>query len=89
MLDGNISERGTYEELMIKNGAFAKFVTEFGRQDEEESKKDEEIQVVEGDEATKQAEKKRKSHVPGSPLMQNEERAVGAVSGRVYGSYFA
>ncbi len=86
MLNGRIVERGTYEELMANNGAFSKFVAEFGRQEEES--KDEKIEVVEGDEVAKQTEKKRKAMVPGSSLMQDEERAVGAVSGSVYRSYF-
>ncbi|KAF8332583.1 P-loop containing nucleoside triphosphate hydrolase protein [Cantharellus anzutake] len=86
MLDGRIAERGTYEELMAKNGTFAKFVAEFGGK-EGESKEDRgEITVDEGDETAALA-KKRKEINAGPSLMQPEERAVGAVGRRVYAGY--
>ncbi|KAF8332585.1 P-loop containing nucleoside triphosphate hydrolase protein [Cantharellus anzutake] len=89
MLDGRIAERGTYEELMAKNGAFAKFVAEFGGKEGESKEDSGEITVVEGDEdeTAALAEKKRKEMSAGPSLMQPEERAVGAVDGRVYAGY--
>ncbi|KZS95710.1 P-loop containing nucleoside triphosphate hydrolase protein [Sistotremastrum niveocremeum HHB9708] len=78
--DGKVAERGTYAELMANDGAFSKFVTEFGSQEEEEEKKEEEEINVEADE-------KKKKKMVGAGIMQDEERNTGAVSGAVYGQY--
>lgn len=85
MLDGNIVERGSYPELMGNNGEFAKFIREFGNNDEEvgESAKAELPVAAAAD------EKKPRGGLPGAQLMQAEERNTGAVSGKVYGAYFS
>lgn len=82
MFEGRIVERGTYAELLSNNGAFAKFVQEFGSAEDEE-KLGEAIDEVDPTE--------KKARVPatrGAVLMQGEERVTGAVSGAVYGAYF-
>lgn len=85
IIDGRIAERGTYAELIARNGEFAKFVAEFGGQEEEAEEKEEEIEAVEGEDVVKAKEKKK--FVPGTALMQAEERNVGAVSRRIYKGY--
>jgi ABC-type multidrug transport system ATPase subunit len=82
MLDGRIVERGTYAELIENDGAFAKFVKEFGSQEDE--KADNEAQEA-GDEDVKDKKKKVST---GGQIMQAEERNTGAVSGAIYGAYF-
>ncbi|KZO92802.1 ABC transporter [Calocera viscosa TUFC12733] len=83
MVDGVIAERGTYRELMGHDGDFARFVREFGSEDERHEEEEEEVIAVDGE---RSEEKKKKAQV-GAALMQTEERHTGAVSGNVYGSY--
>ncbi|EJU00125.1 ABC transporter [Dacryopinax primogenitus] len=84
MVDGVISERGTYQELMGHDGAFARFVREFGSEEERHEQEEEEVIAVEGE---KSEDKKKKVAQQGMALMQTEERNTGAVAGSVYGSY--
>lgn len=85
IVDGRVAERGTYNELLAKEGAFSRFVREFGAKEEQEEKEEEAIEE-EGDE--KQVVKKKATNT-NSPLMQVEERNTGAVSGEVYKMYLA
>ena len=84
MLDGRVVERGRYSELMASNGAFSKFVQEFGNDEKEDNgeKPQDESEAIEED------GKKRRPEVAGASLMQAEERVTGAVSGAVYAAYF-
>lgn len=87
MIDGHVSEHGTYAELMAANSAFARFVNEFGSK---ESEQEEEVEAVEDDEADeKEAAKKvkRQKKTQGAALMQAEERNTGAVNNQVYKEY--
>jgi ABC-type multidrug transport system fused ATPase/permease subunit len=80
MVNGRIIERGTYSELMVRGGEFAKFVSEFGNQEVREEKEESAVEEV-GE------EKKEKKPKVGKALMQAEERATGSVSGGVYATY--
>jgi ABC-type multidrug transport system ATPase subunit len=93
--DGRIVEQGTYADLMAKGQAFAKFFTEFGTQEHEEKKKNEEAEegaIEEAGEAKEGEDKKsgavkRVAAKAGPALMQEEERNTGAIEWDVYGSY--
>lgn len=84
MLDGRIVEQGPYAELIANNGAFAKFIQEFGHDDNED--KGESLEEVSA--ADQEDGKRQKAAVAGAGLMQVEERNTGAVSGAVYAAYF-
>ena len=80
MVDGRIAEMGTYEELIARNGAFSKYVSEFGGEEEEEDAEGK----GKGKKDKKQVGAKKSS--PGSSrvgpsMMQTEERNTGAVTG--------
>lgn len=83
MEDGHIAERGTYEELMAKNGAFARFQREFGSKEEveEEGEKEEEAIEAEGGKEKEKVAKEGAKAVQGKAIMQIEERNTGAISG--------
>ena len=84
MLDGRIAEEGTYANLLASNGAFSKFVQEFGSKEDVEAEGHGETTkdvVVPG------KKPKRMNATPGAALMQTEERNTGAVSGAVYAAY--
>ncbi|KAI0714464.1 P-loop containing nucleoside triphosphate hydrolase protein [Cerioporus squamosus] len=92
MVDGRISEHGTYPDLMAANGDFAKFVNEFGSKESELEKEEEAVEDddddVEGKEKSAAMEvEKRKKRSQGAALMQTEERNTGAVSNEVYKAY--
>lgn len=84
MLDGRIVERGRYSELMSSNGAFSKFVQEFGNDENEEPGDEPDGEF----EPEQDVDKKRKTEAGGATLMQAEERITGAVSGAIYAAYF-
>jgi ABC-type sulfate/molybdate transport systems ATPase subunit len=77
LVDGRIAERGTYQELISKNGAFAKFVAEFGGDEDKEG--DSSGQAAEEKQVEDTLDKKKKRM--GGTIMQAEERNTGAVSG--------
>jgi ABC-type multidrug transport system fused ATPase/permease subunit len=89
--EGKIVEQGTYNELLARHGAFADLVAEFGN-DEEETKRMEEAkekQATDGKPNEKQQLKKKEEDGPkkAHKLMQEEERATGAVGLKVYKQY--
>ncbi|KAG1831992.1 ABC transporter [Suillus subalutaceus] len=83
LVDGRIAERGTYAELMANDGAFSKFVSEFGSK-EDSTKKEE--KAVEGAEIE---DKKIQKGSAGKAMMQEEERNTGAIKWEVYREYLA
>lgn len=84
VVDGKIAERGTYAELLAKDGAFSRFAKEFGAKEEQE---EEEEEAIEEEEESRDTEKKPKKASGNTALMQVEERNTGAVSGSVYKEY--
>lgn len=85
VVDGKIAERGTYAELLAKDGAFSRFAKEFGAKEEQEEEEEEE--AIEEEEESRDTEKKPKKAPGNTALMQVEERNTGAVSGSVYKEY--
>lgn len=93
VVNGRLAEEGTYAELIARDGAFSRFVREFGSQevkkeDEEEAERRETaaLEVDKDPEAERKAEKRRKAQ-SGKAMMQTEERNTGSVSGSVYSAY--
>jgi ABC-type proline/glycine betaine transport system ATPase subunit len=93
--DGQVKERGTYNELIANDGVFSKFVKEFGSQQEEEEKEDaDEIAdvvetAIEGKSKMghKAAAALKEQYEKGKTIMQDEERNTGSVSWKVYKEY--
>ncbi|KAG8950683.1 hypothetical protein FRC04_007308 [Tulasnella sp. 424] len=85
---GTIAEQGTYEELIARNGAFARFMREFNLADEAEEKKEEEEEAIEEAAGEKIEKRGPNISVAGPALMQQEERLTGAVQASVYAAYF-
>ncbi|QRV79190.1 ABC transporter transmembrane region [Ceratobasidium sp. AG-Ba] len=80
MDNGKITERGTYEDLVAAGGQFSQLVAEYG------VAKDTDIgQGGKGEKATYKA---KEADGPVTKLMQEDERATGAVSFEVYANYF-
>ncbi|KAF7327422.1 ABC transporter protein [Mycena kentingensis (nom. inval.)] len=85
LADGRIAERGTYDELMDKQGEFASFVKEFGSTDIDGGKGGEQAAQEVDEKPTAGIDAKQASASKG--LMQAEERNVGSISSQVYGAY--
>jgi ABC-type multidrug transport system ATPase subunit len=86
MVDGRITEHGTFDEMMVTGGDFARTFDEFVTKDETESKGEKAVDVEDAD--TDEDTKKRRAAQRGAQLMQVEERNTGAVSAQVYKQYF-
>lgn len=91
--EGRIVEQGTYTELIARHGAFAELVAEFGN-NEEETKQTQEAKekaITDGKPDSKQQPSKQKESGPkkAHKLMQEEERATGAVGFKVYKQYLS
>ena len=85
MVDGRITEHGTFDEMMVTGGDFAHTFDEFVTKDQSESKEEKAIDVEDAD--ADENTKKRKAAQRGAQLMQTEERNTGAVSANVYKQY--
>lgn len=85
MVDGHITEHGTFDEMMVNRGDFARTFDEFVTKDQTESKGEKAADVAEAD--TDENTKKRQAAQRGAQLMQAEERNTGAVNGQVYKEY--
>ncbi|KAG2110951.1 ABC transporter [Suillus discolor] len=83
LVDGRIAERGTYAELMANDGAFSKFVSEFGSK-EDSTKKEE--KAADG---AKIEDIKIQKGTAGKAMMQEEERNTGSIKRQVYREYLA
>ena len=83
IVDGRIAERGTYPELMANDGAFSKFVEEFGSKDDPMKKEEKAVENVDTE------EKKPEKSAAGKAMMQEEERNTGAIKWQVYREYLS
>ncbi|KAI9439887.1 ABC transporter [Lactarius indigo] len=86
MVDGRITEHGTFEEVMANGDDFARTFDEFVTKDRAESKRENTVNVEDGD--ADENVKKRQAAMRGAQLMQAEERNTGAVNVQVYRQYF-
>lgn len=90
MLDGEIVEAGTYDELERADGAFSKLVEEFGGQDEEEMEEGDEGEGIEEGGPRKKAYKRSDmTDFTGkkTALMDQEERNTGTVGDGVWSGF--
>ncbi len=85
MVDGRITEHGTFDEMMANREDFARTFDEFVTKDQTESKGENAIDVEDGD--ADEDIKKRQAAKRGAQLMQAEERNTGMVSFQVYKQY--
>ena len=85
MVDGRITEHGTFDEMMRNREDFARTFDEFVTKDQTESKRE---RVVDVEDIDDENVKKRQAAMRGAQLMQAEERNTGAVNFQVYKQYF-
>ncbi len=85
MVDGRITEHGTFDEMMRNREDFARTFDEFVTKDQTESKGEKAVDVEDIDDENV---KKRRAAKRGAQLMQAEERNTGAVNFQVYKEYF-
>ena len=85
LVDGRITEHGTFDEMMVNGGDFARTFDEFVTKYQTESKGEKAGDVEDAD-ADENA-KKRRAAPRGAQLMQAEERNTGAVNAQVYKQY--
>jgi ABC-type multidrug transport system ATPase subunit len=86
MIDGQIAERGTFEEMMANRGEFSRTFDEFVTKNQNDSE-GEKVLGLENADLDENA-KKRRAAARGAALMQAEERNTGAVKFQVYKRYF-
>jgi ABC-type methionine transport system ATPase subunit len=86
MIDGQIAERGTFEEIMADGGEFSRTFDDFVTKGQEDSRGEKEMDLE--DAGTDENAKKRRVARRGAALMQAEERNTGAVNLQVYKRYF-
>ena len=85
MVDGHITERGTFDEMMANRDGFARLFDEFVTKGQTGSKGEKAVDVEDDD--TDEIVKKRQAAQRGMQLMQAEERNTGAINGQVYKQY--
>jgi ABC-type multidrug transport system ATPase subunit len=86
MVDGQIAERGTFEEIMAIRGDFSRNFDEFVTKSQEDSEGEKAVDLEDAD--VDENAKKRRVARRGAALMQAEERNIGAVNFQVYKRYF-
>jgi ABC-type Fe3+/spermidine/putrescine transport system ATPase subunit len=88
--EGTIAEQGTYNDLMDRGDAFARFINEFGSSEQGAAEKEGIQSSTHPKEQAGEDEKDTKlmNAAAGAALMQEEERNIGAVSGAVYKAYY-
>ena len=85
MVDGHITERGTFDEMMANRDGFARLFDEFVTKGQTGSKGEKAVDVEDDD--TDEIVKKRQAAKRGMQLMQAEERNTGAINAQVYKQY--
>lgn len=81
---GKIIERGAYQDLLTRGGAFAELIDEFGTDERNQGAQ----AVVKPDDAEKKADTQLKPAGAGAQkLIEGDERETGAVSWSAYGNY--
>ena len=85
MVDGHITERGTFDEMMANRDGFARLFDEFVTKGQTGAKGEKAVDVEDDD--TDEIVKKRQAAKRGMQLMQAEERNTGAVNTQVYKQY--
>ena len=89
MNDGRITEQGTYNELKVAGGAFARLIRDFGADDEHEAAEENEEDAIEKSlPATKHDRSRMVAQGTVKSLMQDEERGTGALKKGTYRNYF-
>jgi hypothetical protein len=86
MIDGQIAERGTFEEMMASGGEFSHTFDEFVTKNRNDSVGEKAVDLE--DAGVDENAKKRRAAARGAALMQAEERNTGAVNFQVYKQYF-
>jgi len=86
MKGGRIEEQGDYDELLKKNGEFARLMRTYGGIDESEDAKAKAAAKKKEKKETKK-ETKKEEKKKGKALMTQEERATGSVDSKVYKDY--
>ncbi|KAI9461546.1 ABC transporter [Lactarius psammicola] len=85
IVDGRITEHGTFDEMMANREDFARTFNEFVTKDQTESKGGKVVDIEDAD-ADEDIEKRQAAR-RGAQLMQAEERNTGVVSFQVYKQY--
>jgi hypothetical protein len=86
MIDGQIAERGTFEEMMVNGGEFSRTFDEFVTKNQNDPEGEKAVDLEDAD--VDENAKKRRAAARGAALMQAEERNTGAVNFQVYKRYF-
>jgi hypothetical protein len=86
MIDGQIAERGTFEEMMANGGEFSRTFDEFVTKNQNDPEGEKAVDLEDAD--VDGNAKKRRAAARGAALMQAEERNTGAVNFQVYKRYF-
>ncbi|KAF7312081.1 ABC protein [Mycena indigotica] len=84
---GSISEHGTYQELITRNGEFARLDAEFGGELVEQSKEDLVVPQATVEEMIQKSEHLSGTGKNQGKLMSKERRTTGSVSWGVYATY--
>ena len=82
MVDGQILERGTFEEMKANHGEFSRTFDEFVTKGQEDPEGKKAVDLEDAD-INEKAEKRRAAR-HGAALMQAEERNIGAMNRQVY-----
>ncbi|KAH0833242.1 ABC transporter [Lanmaoa asiatica] len=84
LVDGKITEHGTFDALIASDGAFCKFIEEFGTKEDNRNKSaGEQTEMVRND------KKEQRVSIKSKPMMQEEERNTGSIPFKVYRQYLS